>query len=418
MKLFLDLSPLKHPAYRRLWLGQALSFTGTQVTAVAVPVQVYALTRSSFWVGVLGVAGFVPLLLFGLWGGSIADRFDRRRVLLIASVVSWVATLCLLLQAVIHLDSLPVLIVCVAVQSGAFAIAAPARGAIIPRLLPVREIPAAMALGSTGMHASILLGPLMAAAALTAERYWIAYAIDAALFSVVLWAALRLPAVPPLNEPAEKISGWRSVMDGLRYIATQPVLMMSFAVDIIAMTIAMPRALFPEFSDTQLGATSATGILVAALGLGGLVGGLVSGWIGRVDRQGLALTVMVVIFGLAVAAAGMANSLWPAVLLLGVAGAADMISGVFRQSILQTYAPDDMRGRLQGAFTVVVAGGPRIGDLRAGAMASAVGVTASWVVGGLACAVLVVVAALLVPAFLKYRVSTSDTEQRSPEQVT
>ncbi|GAB3662565.1 MFS transporter [Actinocorallia lasiicapitis] len=417
MKLLIDTAPLRHPAYRRLWIGQTVAFTGTQITAVAVPVQVYALTRSSFWVGVLGVVGFVPLLVFGLYGGAIADRFDRRRVLLISSVVSWVATLCLLAQAVLNLGSMAILIGCVAVQSGAFAISSPARGAIIPRLLPDEQIPAAMALGSTSMHASILLGPLLAAGVLTTESYWIAYLIDAVLFSVVLWAALRLPSVPPLEEAGERFSGWRSVLDGLRYIAAQPVLLMSFVVDIIAMVFAMPRALFPEMSDTHLGGGSATGLLVAALGLGGLAGGLISGWIGRIDRQGLALTAMVAIFGVAIAAAGLTRSLWPAVALLAVAGAADMISGVFRQTILQTYAPDEMRGRLQGAFTVVVAGGPRLGDLRSGAMASAVGVTASWVYGGIACTVLVVVAALLVPAFLRYRVSASDTDRRSLEQV-
>ncbi|GAA3201792.1 MFS transporter [Actinocorallia longicatena] len=418
MKLFIDTAPLRHAAYRRLWIGQVVSFTGAQVTAVAVPVQVYAMTRSSFWVGVLGVAGFVPLLVFGLWGGAIADHFDRRRVLLISSLVSWAVTLLLLLQALLGLDSLALLIVCVVVQSGAFAMASPSRNAIIPRLLPDEDIAPAMALGSTGMHSSILLGPLLAAAALTADRYWIAYLIDAVLFTVVLWAALRLPAVPPLTTADAKISGWRSVKDGLRYMSSQPVLLMSFVVDIIAMTVAMPRALFPEVADTHFGGSSATGLLVAALGLGGLAGGLVSGWIGRVDRQGAALILMVAVFGAAVAAAGLTRSLWPCVLLLGVAGAADMISGVFRQAILATYAPDEMRGRLQGVFVVVVAGGPRIGDLRAGAMAASLGASASWILGGIGCVVLVVAAGLAFPALLRYRVSASDTGKRSLEQVT
>jgi MFS family permease len=183
---------------------------------------------------------------------------------------------------------------------------------------------------------------------------------------------------------------------------------MSFVVDIIAMGVAMPRALFPELSETRFGGEGAVGWLFAAIAIGAVLGGLSSGWIGRIHRQGVALVAAIVVWGLAVAAAGLTHQLWLAVLLLAVGGAADLVSAVFRQTMLQTYAPDEMRGRLQGVFTVVVAGGPRLGDMRAGITASAAGATVSWVGGGLACAVLVVIAALAVPALLRYDTRTAE----------
>ena len=175
------------------------------------------------------------------------------------------------------------------------------------------------------------------------------------------------------------------------------------------MGVAMPRALFPELAETRFGGEGAVGYLFAAIAVGAFLGGLISGWIGRVHRQGIALVVSIVVWGLAVAAAGLAHELWLAVALLAVGGGADLVSSVFRQTMLQTYAPDEMRGRLQGVFTVVVAGGPRLGDVRAGAVASVAGATASWVGGGIACAVLVVVVALLVPALLRYDTRTTET---------
>ncbi len=177
---------------------------------------------------------------------------------------------------------------------------------------------------------------------------------------------------------------------------------MSFAVDICAMVLAMPRALFPQAAAQRFGGAGAVGWLYAAIAIGAVLGGLGSGWIGRVRRQGIALVVAIVVWGLSVAAAGLAHSLVLAVALLAVGGAADLVSAVYRQTMLQVYAPDEMRGRLQGVFTVVVAGGPRLGDLRAGAMAGGVGLTTSWVAGGLLCSVVVVVLAAAVPALVQY----------------
>ncbi|TDC59398.1 MFS transporter [Actinomadura sp. GC306] len=410
-RLAIDTRPLAAPEFRRLWLGQGVSFVGFQVTAVAVPVQVYDMTGSSFWVGVLGFVNLVPLIVFGLWGGAVADHMDRRKLLFVSSCIMWVATLLLLAQALLGIGSLTLIMAVVAVQAMGFAVASPTRNAIIPRLIDRPLVPAANTLAFTASQFGMLAGPLFAGLMLARWNYAAAYALDAVLFTVVLYAALRLPAIPPLGEIAGT-PGLRSVIDGLRYLATQPVLLMSFVVDIIAMAIAMPRALFPEVADTRFGGEGAVGWLFAAIAIGAFLGGLVSGWIGRVHRQGVALVVSIVIWGLAVAAAGLSGRLWLVVVLLAVGGAADLVSAVFRQSMLQTYAPDEMRGRLQGVFTVVVAGGPRLGDLRAGATASVAGATVSWVGGGIACAVLVVIAALAVPALLRYDTRTTPVTPR------
>jgi MFS family permease len=403
-RLAIDTTPLRHPPYRRLFVGQGVSFVGYQVTAVAVPVQVYALTRSSFWVGILGLVGLVPLVVFGLWGGAVADAVDRRRLLLLASAATWLVTLGLLGQALFGVRSLLLILVLVAIQSAAFAVASPTRNAILPRLLGRELVPAANTLNFTVTNVGTVAGPLLAGVVIAkAGGFAAAYAIDAVLFTVALYAALRLPALPPVAA-ADQLArpGLRSVVDGLRFIATRPVLLMSFAVDLIAMIFAMPRALFPEVAETRFGGGEAVGWLFAAIAIGAVVGGLSSGWIGRVRRQGVALTAAIVGWGIAIALSGLAQALWLAVVLLAVAGAADLVSAVFRQTILQVYAPDEMRGRLQGVFVVVVAGGPRLGDVRAGATAAVAGATFSWVAGGIACAVIVVLVALLVPTFLRY----------------
>jgi MFS family permease len=409
----LDVAPLRNGPYRRLWLGQGVSFVGFQVTSVAVPVQVYDLTHSSLWVGTLSLVNLLPLIVFGLWGGAVADHMDRRLLLLMASCVTWLATLLLLLQALLGMNNLWLIMAIVVVQATGFAVSSPTRGAIIPRLLDKELVPAANTLHFTISQVGTLIGPLFAGVILARWSFAVAYGLDAVLFTVGLYAAVRLPAIPPLGDQKTGLVGrsqgggtgalgLRSVLEGLRYLWNQPVLLMSFVVDIIAMGVALPRALFPELAVTRFGGQSAVGWLFASIGIGAVAGGLLSGWIGRVHKQGIALVVSIVVWGLAVAAAGLAHALWLAVALLAVGGAADMVSAVFRQSMLQTYAPDEMRGRLQGVFIVVVAGGPRLGDMRAGATAAVAGATASWVGGGLACAVLVVLISLFVPALLRY----------------
>ena len=407
-----------------MFIGNAVSNFGYQLTAVAVPVQMYALTRSSLFVGLLGVAGLVPLLIFAVWGGAIADKVDRRALLLASSLLAFASTLALLAQAVLSLASPGLLLGLVAVQATAFAVSAPTRQAIVPRLVERGELAAANTLTSTAFNAAMVAGPL--AAGLLLVRYGVAaaYAVDALSFTVALWATVRLPALPPAMDgradggrvdgagavaggrAGGRIAGWSDVREGLAYIFTTPVLLLSFAIDIAAMVLALPRSLFPEVADKRFGEGS-IGWLYAAIAIGSVVAGLTSGWIGRVRRQGMALVMSVVAWGLAVGLAGLAGSLWLAVLLLALGGAADMISAVYRQTILQTYAPDGFQGRLQGIFIAVVAGGPRLGDLRAGATAALVGPTVAWVSGGLAAAVVAGLLAVIFPALLRYTPSAA-----------
>jgi MFS family permease len=404
-RIAVDTRPLRHDAYRRMWIGNAFSFYGFQFTAVAVPVEMFALTQDSFWVGLLGIASLVPLLIFALWGGAIADVVDRRRLLLSSSCVTWVSTLSLLVQALLGVGSPYLLLGLVAVQSMGVAVSMPARQAIVPRLVDAHEVPAANTLNFTMSNVGAVFGPLSAGLVFAA---WgprtglpIAYSVDAVLFTVTMWATWRLPALPPIDATS-RTAGLRSIVDGLRYLATTPVLVLSFVIDIVAMVLAMPRALFPEVAATRFGNGAAIGWLYSAIAIGSVVGGLTSGWVGRVRRQGRALVGAVVGWGLAVAAAGLAGQLWVMVALLAVAGCADLVSAVYRQTILQLQAPDALRGRLQGVFTAVVVGGPRLGDLRAGVMAAAWGTTLSWVAGGVAAAVVALLVAAAFPALWRY----------------
>jgi MFS family permease len=408
-----DTRPMEIPPYRRLLIGQGTAFIGSMLTQVAVPVQVYAISRSSLYVGLVGLAGLLPIVIFGLYGGAIADAVDRRRLYLASSLGAWAVTLALLAQTLLNLRSVGLILVLVVVQSATFAVASSTRGAIIPRIVPVELVPAANTLNYTVGTFGGVVGPLIAGVVVSLSHgFAYAYAIDAVLFLAALYTALRLPPIPPdgsLGRP-----GLRSVVDGLRFIAERPVLIMSFGVDIVAMVLAMPRALYPEVADERFHGT--VGPLYAAIAIGSLLAGLWSGWIGRVRRQGVALTVAVVAWGACVAIAGLAHQLWVAVLLLAVAGAADLVSAVYRQTILQTYARDEMRGRMQGVFIAVVAGGPRLGDLRAGAMGAATTATISWVGGGIACVVVVIVAALAVPSFWRYSTPAADGSAQKLDQ--
>ncbi|OLB65230.1 MAG: MFS transporter [Actinobacteria bacterium 13_2_20CM_2_72_6] len=399
-RLAIDVRPLRHAAFRRIFIGTATSFFGSQLTAVAVPVQMYALTRSSLWVGYLGIAGLVPLLVFALWGGALADVLDRRRLLFVSSVVTWLVTLALLGQALLGLGSPALLLTLVAFQSAAFAVTMPTRSALIPRIVPLAEVPSANTLNFTASTAAGVAGPLAAGVLIHWGVAW-AYGVDALTFTLALWAALRLPALPP--EGSTGRGGLGDVLFGLRYLFSKPVLLLSFGIDIIAMVLAMPRALFPQAADERFGGTGAIGWLYASIAIGSLLAGLTSGWIGRVRRQGAALIGAVVVWGIAVAVSGLAHQLWLAVALLAVSGAAHLVSAVYRQTIVQTYAPDELRGRMQGVFTAVVAGGPRLGDVRAGAMVVPFGLTGSWVGGGIACVAVTVLLAIGFPALLRYR---------------
>jgi MFS family permease len=385
---------------------------GQQMTLVAVPYQVYALTGSSLLVGVTSVVALVPLVVFGLLGGAIADAMDRRRLMLVTGAGSAVTSALLAVQALLPGGgNLWLLWVLVAAVSGFTAVNQPTRSAVIPALVGPEGVPAANALAMTVRQVGVIAGPLLAGVLIGLGDLFLAYAVDALGFLVAVLLLRGLPPLPPVGVtgPLRLGAALRGVGKGFAFLRTQPVLLMTFVVDVVAMLFAWPQAVFPELTEGRYaGSPNALGWLFAGVSIGALLMGLTSGWVSRVDRQGAVVLASIVVWGLAIVGFGLAPTLWLAVLFLALAGAGDMVSAVLRSSMLQTAAPDDMRGRMQGVFLVVVAGGPRLGDLRAGAVASAVGVSAAMVSGGVVVVVAMVVVALLVPSFRLFRASRAD----------
>ncbi|MGY3319971.1 MFS transporter [Arthrobacter sp. TE12232] len=414
-KFLADMTPLREsPAFRRLWLGSSVSALGSQLTVVAVSLEVYRLTQDSLYVGLLSIFALVPLMFGGLLGGSVADAHDRRTVALLASSVLWLTTLALALQAWLQLGNVWLLYVLVAVQSGAQAINQPARSAIIPALVRKELLPAANALSMMSFGLTMTAGPLLAGVLVAWIGFGWTYTIDVVSFAFAFWALLNLPPMPPGKHA--RPAGLRSVVEGFRFLGTRPNLRMTFVIDLVAMIFAQPRALLPAIGALMIGGGDATvGILLAAMAVGAFLSGLFSGPLGRVRRQGAAVvwSVMgwgasIAAFGLVVLLAGHTGSggvtvwLLPAALCCALAGIADSVSAVFRTTILQASTPDHLRGRLQGVFVVVVAGGPRIGDMLAG------GATKLWnegwvlLLGGALCIAVAWTVAHLQSGFLRY----------------
>ncbi|MFC8712279.1 MFS transporter [Streptomyces sp. NPDC057197] len=403
----MDTRPLRIPAYRRLWSSTIVTAVGSQLTAVAVPKQIYDITGSSAWVGYASLAGLVPMVVFALWGGAVADTVDRRKLLLVTNCGIAVTSLLFWAQALTGLDSVVVLMVLLAAQQAFFGLNSPARNASIARLVPEEELPAANALSSTVMQTGLVAGPLLAGALIPVIGLPELYLIDAVALCATVWAVWRLPALPPLSAPAERRAGVREIAAGFRYISGHKVLLLSFLADIIAMVFGMPRALFPQLAAetyAPYGEGLALGLLFAAIPLGAVAGGLFSGTFSRARRHGWMVIGAVTAWGLAVAGVGVSRNLWVAVVFLAVAGVADMVSMVFRGAILLSAATDEMRGRMQGVFTVVVAGGPRLADVLHGTAGSLFGPRAAVAGGGFLVVVLMLALAAAVPALRRYRI--------------
>lgn len=401
---------MKIVAYRRLWLSTIVTAVGSQLTAVAVPKQVYDLTGSSAWVGIAAGVALVPLLVFGLWGGAIADTVDRRKLLLVTNTGIAVSSVLLWAQAAMNVRSVWLVIALLGLQQVFFAANAPARQASIARLVPADLLPAAGALGSTVMQFGAVLGPLLAGALMPVVGLSTLYLVDAIALVVTVYAVWMLPSMPPLDGVVRR-AGLRDVLDGFVYLWAQKVLLASMLLDIIAMVFGMPRALFPEMAQHTFGDPAgggvALGVLFAAIPVGAVLCGLTSGWISNVQRHGVAVTLAVVGWGLAIMGVGLAGSLWVAAAFLALAGAADMVSMAFRGAILQSAATDEMRGRMQGVFIVVVAGGPRVADLLHGTGGAAFGTAAAVTAGGVLVIVAAVAMVVLLPAIWRYRVSSA-----------
>jgi MFS family permease len=408
-RLVVDTAPLRHKHFRRLWLSTTVTTVGSQLTAVAVPKQLYDDTGSSAYVGLSGAVALVPLALFALWGGSIADAVDRRKMLLITNTGIALTSLGLFAQAAAHSQRVWLVLVLLAVQQAFFGLNSPARGATVPRLVPAAELPAANALSSTVFGLGAVMGPLLAGALIPLVGLPTLYLLDSVMLLAALYAVYRLPALPasPRDDGVRVTTGLRSVVDGLRYISLHQVLMVSFLADVIAMVLGMPRALFPELAQRSFagdgGPGLALGVLYAAMPAGSFVAGLVSGTFTRIGRQGAAVTVAVASWGLAVVGFGLSRSLWVAAAMLALGGAADLVSMVFRSAMLQTVATDEMRGRMQGVYFIVVAGGPRLADLLHGVAGDALGPRTAVVCGGALVVVAICVVALRFNGFWRYR---------------
>ncbi len=414
--LVADTRPLRNDHFRRLWVANIITVVGAQLTVVAVPAQIYDVTGSSAYVGLTGLFGLVPLIVFGLWGGALADVFDRRTMMIVTTTGLIGTSVLFWLQAALGNGNVWVLLGLFSVQQAFFAVNQPTRSAILPKLLPAEMLPSANSLNMTVFQAGAIGGPLVAGVLIPVLGYEWLYLIDSATLFATLSAVVRLPRLPvegPTTSP-----GLRSVLEGFRYLGGHPVLLMSFVVDLIAMVFGMPRALFPEIAHVSFHGPDEGGLvfalLFAAIPAGAVVGGIFSGWVSRIERQGYAVVVCIVVWGAAMAGFGLAvgladhwrtTMLWIALLMLVIGGAADMASAAFRTSMLQSAATDAVRGRLQGVFIVVVAGGPRIADVAHGAGAAMVGTAAAAAGGGVLVVVGVVVAAIAVPSFVRYRIT-------------
>ncbi|MFI9624597.1 MFS transporter [Streptomyces sp. NPDC052042] len=402
-RILADLTPLRtSPDYRRLWFGNTVSWIGQGMTALAVSLQVYDITGSAFSVGLIGFCSFLPLVVFGLYGGAVADTFDRRKLGLASAVGSFVLSVVLLAAALADVEQVGLLYAIVALQAACFAVNAPARSSMIARLLPAEQLPAANALNSITSTTGTLVGPMLGGLLVGWWGYRAAYSVDVVTFTASLYAMWRLPSMRPERKEGPG-AGRASVADGLRFLGARPNLRMTFLTDLCAMVLAHPRALFPVVAVVWFGGDAkTTGLLVAAPALGALLGGVFSGWLGRVRRHGLAVLLAVASWGTAIALFGLTRQLWLGLLFLVLAGCADTTSMVFRNTMLQAAVPDEMRGRLQGVFIVVVAGGPRLGDFLAGSVSDLASPAVAVTGGGLACVLAVSLLGLRWRGFARY----------------
>lgn len=402
-RLFVDITPLRRsPAFRRLWLGGAVSGVGSQMTVFAVALQVYLLTGSSAAVGLVGLFTAVPAIAFGLFAGSLVDAVDRRRLVLGTCVVQIGASGLLAAQAFAGLRDVGPLYALVAVESVVGSVSAPARRTFMPRLLPAELVPAGAALTMLGMHASLVVGPSLAGLVAAVGGLKLCYLVDAISFLASLYGVFRLPPMRPDGTGTRP--GVRSVLEGLRFLRGNRVLAGALLADLNATVLAMPIALFPAINAARFGGSPRTlGLFTTAIAVGGIVGSGLSGPVGRVAREGRAMLVAGAVWGLALAAFGIVHSLAATLGCLLVAGIADVSSVVLRTTLIQVATPDEFRGRISAAEVVVGAACPQLGNFRAGALASLTTPGFSAVFGGLSCVGGAGLIALAMPAFVRYR---------------
>ena len=411
--LALDVTPLRASRdLRLLFAGRAVSFFGSMMTFVALPVQMYRLTRSSFAVGMLGVTEFVPIFLMAFVGGALADAVDRRRMVRATEALLAAGTAVLIFNSLLPQPRAWVLYFCAALFAALGGLQRPSLDALVPRLVPAEQMPAAMALRSLGGTTAMIGGPALGGLLVTTLGPASAYSIDLATFAASLIALWMMREVPP--PPGADRPGLRSIAEGLRYARSRPELLGTYLIDINAMFFGMPMALFPAIAEGFGGAS--VGLLYAAPAAGAMCVTLTSGWTKRVRRHGLGVALAAASWGLAIVAFGFAPTLSSALLCLALAGASDMVSGLFRSIIWNQTIPDRLRGRLAGIEMVSYTTGPLLGNAESGIVAGLFGVRASVVSGGVLCVAGTALLSLLLPAFLRYDGREGLARKRAEEE--
>ena len=399
--MLLDVSPLRrHRDYRLLFLGQVVSALGSFFTYVALPVQLFDLTKSSAMVGILGAVQLVPLALTALWGGVLADAFDRRRLLRWCEASLMTCSLALAINSLLPHPSVVAIFVIAALMSAISGIHVPALESLTPKLVDRDELTAVSALTSLRGTSAAIAGPALAGLCIAAFGLAATFVIDAASFAISLVALTAIRSMPP-PETAPSVS-FESIREGFRYAAGRPELIGTYVVDIVAMTFAMPMALFPALAERWGGAHS-IGYLYSAMSLGSLLVTLFSGWSKHVARHGAAVVLAASAWGLAITGLGFAHTLPIAILWLALAGAADMVSGLFRMTIWNETIPSEIRGRMAGIEQLSYMTGPLLGNARAGYMGQRFGLANAIVWGGAVCVIGVIACVPLLPAFWRYR---------------
>jgi MFS family permease len=400
-RIAVDIRPLRGSRdFRRLWFGTGISAIGSQVTTVAIPFQLYDLTRSTLLVGLLGLAALVPLLIVPIYGGAVADAVDRRRMLLLSDVALMLVTGGLLVNALLPHPRAWFLFVAEALGTAAYGFQRPARNALTPRLVPDDQLLAAIAVEDLVSNLARVAGPALAGVLIAAVGLASAFGIDIATFAASLLSIWLLPPSPPAPD-ADRPS-LQSILDGFRLVRRRKALLGIFVVDTNAMIFGMPKSLFPAFAEKLGGGPGVLGLMYGAPFAGALVASISSGWMMHVRRQGLGVCVAAAAWGVAIALFGFATSVWLTLVLLAAAGAADFISAVLRGNILLTVTPDSMRGRLSGIELAQVAGAPELGNVEAGIVASLTSVRTSIVSGGVLTVLGTIVVALALPGFVRY----------------
>ena len=403
--MFLDITPLRRNiAFRRLFASQFISGLGTMVSYVAVPWQLYELTRSNAQVGLLGLVQLVPVVACGLLGGAVADRVDRKRLLIGSEALMALCLAGLLANALAAAPSVLAIYALVALLQGASGFHRPALEALTQKLARPEEFAAVAALSSVRGTVGMVAGPALAGVLIAQWGAVGAYVFDFCTFVAALFFIARIPraAVGHLEVPDERPHLLADLAEGLRFAWARPELMGTYIVDIVAMAFAFPVALFPAMAAAD-GRTEAVGWLLSAMSVGALLIGLFSGWTGKVTHHGRAVVIAAAVWALGIVALGFAPNLMLAVVCLAIAGAADMVSGVFRGTIWNQVIPNPMRGRLAGIEMISYLTGPLIGNVRAGFMADAWGVSASIWIGGVICLVGVIATGFVLPRFWGYR---------------